>query len=258
MMEKFIEAPPQVPDNYGEGLEKAKVIKNGWDDVNLFKKEMLESEKKLVEKIHSIVKTKYNISPGIEKTIFDSIDLQLATVFKAWGSLKNVAGKRILDLGCGAVGGEENRWFREKAGESGREHEPWFCRALKELGAEPVGVDIGYLGDEKFEHYQLDLAKPGTLDQFSDRSFDGISSITFVGSIILGERIEDELDPDGEIRKKVGKAFDKDVYTKFKNDKIDANNTMVRELEKQSARLLKSDGKILLFPDIEAPYIYSE
>ena len=33
-----------------------------------------------------------------------------------------------------------------------------------EMGAEPVGVDLGDLDGEIFEHHQLDLGRVGTLD----------------------------------------------------------------------------------------------
>ena len=57
----------------------------------------------------------------------------------AFGSLALVRGKRILDLGCGAVrGGKEHDGLRETWA-------PWLCRAVLELGGEAVGIDVGML-----------------------------------------------------------------------------------------------------------------
>jgi hypothetical protein len=60
--------------------------------------------------------------------------------------------------------------------------EPWFCRILFELGANPVGVDFGDLEHEAFEHYQVDLGKPGALDYLPDHSFDAIQDSRLFGS----------------------------------------------------------------------------
>ena len=98
----------------------------------------------------------------------NSLDNQLVAVRHAFGPLENIKGKRILDLGCGAIP------------EVGREvnldsYEPWFCRTLLELGASPVGVDIGSLDQEEFEHHKLDLSRPRALNIFPDQSFDAIN-----------------------------------------------------------------------------------
>jgi hypothetical protein len=49
-----------------------------------------------------------------------------------------VRGKRILDIACGS-----NSSRSPDSGERTAAFEPWFCRLLLELGAEPVGVDAG-------------------------------------------------------------------------------------------------------------------
>jgi hypothetical protein len=60
--------------------------------------------------------------------------------------------------------------------------EPWFCRLLFELGADPVGVDRGDLEAEIFTHYLVDLGKTGALDFLPGHSFDAIQDSRLFGS----------------------------------------------------------------------------
>jgi hypothetical protein len=60
--------------------------------------------------------------------------------------------------------------------------EPWFCRILFELGANPVGVDFGDLESEIFVHYRVDLGKIGGLDFLPDHSFDAVQDSRLFGS----------------------------------------------------------------------------
>ena len=60
--------------------------------------------------------------------------------------------------------------------------EPWFCRLLLELGAEPVGVDAGDLAGERFTHHSADLSRIGALDFLPDASFDAIQDSRLFGS----------------------------------------------------------------------------
>ena len=128
--------------------------------------------------------------------------------------IDEIKGKRILDLGCGSTGSETGRFFGVRIKD--REYEPWFCRALLELGAIPVGIDIGDLSKEEFEHYQLDLAKPGALNIFPDHSFDGLNLKAFFDSPTLETRTSP-----AEI------------------------NAMKREIATKIKRLLKVGGKTL-------------
>ncbi len=178
----------------------------------------------------------------------DQIMIQsvLEEVLEEFGSLDNLKGKRILDLGCGHVVKEENASnikilktdsfekdkykpedlqkmhslvLEENAYDSliseNREFEPWLCRVLKELGAEPVGIDIGNLEGEEFEHYQIDLTKKGALDFLPSESFDLIFSRLLASSPQL----------------------------EFMIDKGEIDILMV-ELEKQANRLMKVGGKV--------------
>jgi hypothetical protein len=60
--------------------------------------------------------------------------------------------------------------------------ESWFCRILVELGAEPVGVDFGYLEREVFKHYRVDLGVSSALDILPEHSFDAVQDSRLFGS----------------------------------------------------------------------------
>ena len=105
---------------------------------------------------------------------------------KHFGSLAALRDKTVLDLGCGSIQPEEND----------RSFEPWFPRYMFELGAKPVGVDIGSLEGEPYEHYQIDLSVPGSLDFLPDKSFDIIHTKAFMGwnpSPILKKNLKDRV-----------------------------------------------------------------
>jgi hypothetical protein len=53
---------------------------------------------------------------------------------------------------------------------------------LLELGADAVGVDIGDLEGEAFEHYTVDLGRIGALDFLPSHSFDGLQDSRLFGS----------------------------------------------------------------------------
>lgn len=131
----------------------------------------------------------------------------LDSLKKAFGSINAVKDKRILDLGCGSSVDPER---------GSREYEPWFPRLLVELGAKPVGIDIGKFQNEEFENYSIDLSVKGALDFLPDKSFDGVHEMLMVVSARKG------MSP---------RQLNK---TEMKN-----------ELEEQSKRLLKDDGKII-------------
>jgi len=92
--------------------------------------------------------------------------------------LPDIKGKRILDLGCGNL---------EKNEESGYDNlrcsfhddlrfAPTLCRALYTLGADVVGVDLGSLEGEPYEHYRKNLLSSNSLDMLGDFSFDLVHS----------------------------------------------------------------------------------
>jgi hypothetical protein len=50
------------------------------------------------------------------------------------------------------------------------------------MEAVPVGVDFGDLEHEVFEHYQVDLGRPGALDFLPEHSFDAVQDSRLFGS----------------------------------------------------------------------------
>ncbi len=131
--------------------------------------------------------------PGLK-----DIMLQLAgRILQAYGgAFAPVKGKRILDIACGSNTsrapsfvfvdtpfGERRIPIPSHAAEGyTAQFEPWFCRFLVELGAQPVGIDRGDLEGEFFEHYNVDLGLAGALDFLPDRSFDAIQDSRLFGS----------------------------------------------------------------------------
>lgn len=91
---------------------------------------------------------------------------------KALGDLENIKGKRVLDIACGSLQPTE-----------GPTYLPWFPRVVHELGAHAVGVDIGDLEGEPYEHYRVDLTKEDSLSFIPDHSCDIINMNSFVGIV---------------------------------------------------------------------------
>lgn len=173
-------------------------------------KEKAELLKAQINQLKEKFILKYKIDVN-DPTVYPEGDLyKLVEVF---GSLDNLKGKRILDIGCGSV----NSVDRERNYES-RSFEPWFCRLLKELGADPVGIDINPdIGQEEFENHRLNLITPGELNIFPDKSFDGINLAGLFDSPFLNRG-----------------RFTKDDILKMKE-----------EIGTQIKRLLKDDGKLI-------------
>ena len=107
--------------------------------------------------------------------------------------LSNIQNKKILDIACGSNTSKApasvlvDTPFGKKAVRSSSkdytaQFEPWFCRILLELGANPVGIDVGDLESEFFVHYRADLGKIGALDFLQDHSFDAIQDSRLFGS----------------------------------------------------------------------------
>jgi len=115
-------------------------------------------------------------------------------IFRAYGTLAALKGRRILDIACGSSTskappliyvdtpvGEQQIPIAGIEGYTAQ-FEPWFCRILLELGANPVGIDMGNLDGESFEHHKVDLGRPGALDFLPDRSFDAVQDSRLFGS----------------------------------------------------------------------------
>jgi len=132
---------------------------------------------------------KMSREPGVEEILLQMVG-RLAAAF---GSLSNLKRLRILDIACGSNTSRApasfyiNTPFGEKTiGGASKgytaQFEPWFCRLLLELGANPVGIDLGDLEGEAFEHYGVDLGKIGALDFLPAHSFDAVQDSRLFGS----------------------------------------------------------------------------
>jgi len=95
----------------------------------------------------------------------------------AFGSLTAIRGQAVLDVACGSSSSRS-----PVTGRPTSEFEPWMCRLLLELGAHPVGLDIGDLAGEAFEHHRVDLGVPGALDFLPTGSFDATHETRLFGS----------------------------------------------------------------------------
>lgn len=133
---------------------------------------------------------KISQEPGLKDII-----LQLmGRIYQAYGTFTTVRGKRILDIACGSNTSKappsvfvntplgERRIPSSSSEAYTAQFEPWFCRVLLELGADPVGIDLGDLEQEAFEHYLADLGQPGALNFLPEHSFDAIQDSRLFGS----------------------------------------------------------------------------
>jgi hypothetical protein len=128
-----------------------------------------------------------------EDGVQDILEQMIGRIAAAFGSLSNIKGRRILDIACGSSTSRApsslypNRLFAQR-GMTPAAHgytalfEPWFCRILLEMGANPVGIDLGDLEGEAFEHYHVDLGQSGALDFLPGGSFDAVHDSRLFGS----------------------------------------------------------------------------
>ena len=117
--------------------------------------------------------SKIAAEPGLA-AIMEEFVLRLLA---AYDPLSGIHGQRVLDIACGS-----NSSRSPLTGRRTVEFEPWMCRLLRELGASPVGIDIGDLAGEAFEHHRVDLGVPGALDFLPTGSFDAIHESRLFGS----------------------------------------------------------------------------
>jgi hypothetical protein len=162
--------------------------------------------------------------PGVADILFQMTG-RLAAAF---GKLSNLSGLKILDIACGSntsrapAAVHVNTPFGNLVlGHPPKGYtalfEPWFCRMLLELGAAPVGVDMGDLESESFSHHYANLGQPGALDFLPDHSFDALQDSRLFGSPEFTAQF-----PRGADRLQVA-----------------------REIRRQERRLLKPDGVII-------------
>jgi hypothetical protein len=153
-------------------------------------------EKDLVASTLNALDDRYALSqkmarePGLEEII----QQLLGRIYRAYGALNKLKGRRILDIACGSSTskapsfvfvntpfGEQRLPIPAKDGYTAQ-FEPWLCRVLLELSADPVGVDRGNLDGETFEHYNVDLGQPGALNFLPGGSFDAVHDSRLFGS----------------------------------------------------------------------------
>ena len=190
----------------------------------------------LVAKTIQALNTRYDLNrkmasePGVEEIIKQMFG-RLANSF---GRLSTIQNKKILDIACGSNTSKapaslhidtpfgEMSFGRATKGYTSQ-FEPWFCRILFELGADPVGVDFGDLDREVFTHHRVDLGKIGALDFLPDHTFDGIQDSRLFGSPEFTAQFPNQAD-----RLKVA-----------------------QEIRRQEKRLLKTNG-IVIHSDADA------
>jgi hypothetical protein len=162
--------------------------------------------------------------PGVTEILAQ----MLSRIAAAYRKLSDLRGQKILDIACGSNSSRfpgavrVNTPFGVKT--IGRLSwgytalfEPWFCRILLELGAEPVGVDVGDLEAEAFTHHRVDLGRAGALDFLPDHSFDGLQDSRLFGSPEFTAQFPDPAD----------------------------HLRVAREIRTQETRLLKPGGRII-------------
>lgn len=190
----------------------------------------------LVTKTIQTLNARYDLNqkivrePGVEEIILQMFG-RLADSF---GTLSSIQGKKILDIACGSSTSKApaslfiNTPFGEKT--IGRlsqgytaQFEPWFCRMLLELEADPVGIDFGDLDRELFAHYRVDLGQIGALDFLPDRSCDAVQDSRLFGSPEFTSQFPNQAD-----RLKIA-----------------------QEIKRQEQRVLKTDG-IVIHSDADA------
>ena len=133
----------------------------------------------LATELGKTMASKYPTDSDAEHHTRLALHNQLAHIL--YGISGEVRGKRILDLGCGSNQPELEGGFLFRDSM----YEPWVCRSLHTMGANPIGVDIGDLSQEEFEHYQLNLAEPDCLATIPDRSVDFANSWQLFSSSFL-------------------------------------------------------------------------
>ena len=190
----------------------------------------------LVAKTIQALNTRYDLNRkmGSEPGVEEIIKQMFGRLANSYGRLSNIQNKKILDIACGSNTSKapaslqidtpfgEMSFGRATKGYTSQ-FEPWFCRILFELGADPVGVDFGDLDREVFTHHRVDLGKTGALDFLPDHSFDGIQDSRLFGSPEFTVQFPNQAD-----RLKVA-----------------------QEIRRQEKRLLKTNG-IVIHSDADA------
>ena len=167
--------------------------------------------------------------PGVE----DIITQMFGRLANSYKTLSDIQGKKILDIACGSNTSKApatlfintpfgKKTFRRATEGFTAQFEPWFCRILLELEADPVGIDFGDLDRELFTHHRVDLGQIGALNFFPGHSFNAVQDSRLFGSPEFTAQFPNQVD-----RLKIA-----------------------QEIRRQEQRVLKSDG-IVIHSDAE-------
>lgn len=149
------------------------------------------------------------------------IELQLKDAFSTAGGARGIAGKHLLDLGCGSPGSWESLWLRSQDPYNSTLYHPWLCRAWALCGGVAVGVDRYENHEtEPFRSLAIDLFEADALRVFENASFDFVNSRFLFSS------------PDLVRRQRMSSA---------------EREAAVIRVRAESRRLLKPGGKIIEF-----------
>lgn len=153
-----------------------------------------EQDRARIAKTIQALDTRYDLEQKLarEPGVAEIIAQMTGRLARSYARLADLQGKRILDIACGSNTSKLPASLHLKTplgelsvgGSKGYTalFEPWFCRILFDLGAEPVGVDFGDLEEEAFTHYKVDLGKTGAMDFLPEASFDAIQDSRLFGS----------------------------------------------------------------------------
>ncbi|HEX7491203.1 MAG TPA: hypothetical protein VF337_05830 [Candidatus Limnocylindrales bacterium] len=112
-----------------------------------------------------------------ETRVGEVVEQFIGRLSRAYTALADIEGRTVLDIACGS-----NSSRSPITGLRTPAFEPWMCRLLAALGARPVGLDIGDLERERFEHHVVDLGVAGAMDFLPTASFDAIHESRLFGS----------------------------------------------------------------------------
>jgi hypothetical protein len=189
-----------------------------------------KTDRARVSRMLSSLDARYSLRAKIaaEPGVADIAAQMLGRLARAYPDLASLQHQKILDIACGSNSSKAPASLRidtpfgeVRVGRAGKgytaQFEPWFCRMLLDLGADPVGVDFGDLEHEVFVHHTVDLGKIGALDFLPDHSFDAVQDSRLFGS------------PE---------------FTAQLPKKADRLN-VAREIRRQEQRLLKTNGTVI-------------
>lgn len=179
------------------------------------------SNEEIKASVFAALKEKY---PSANSEDFSDFwpNIWVDSLAERFGSLENIRGKRALDLACGSLDSLDD----------GPGFEPWLPRILTELGASVVGIDIGSLEGEPYEHYNIDLSAKGALNFLPDHYFDIIHVKSFnrgAPSPILVKQL---------------------IWRDHKTPITEQLQKIEDEIQVQQRRLLKEDGYFMEFEGI--------